>query len=426
MLYAIVRPIATIALKTFFKKIYFTNADKILAGKPVIIAANHPTAFLEPCVLACLLEQPLHFLVRGNLFKKPFHNKVLRALHMLPVYRTKDLGLSAVKQNYETFDACYDTLRANKPIMILAEGHTKMDKRLQPLKKGTARLAFGTLEKYPDLEDVYIIPTGVNYTYADQFRSEAMIDFGDAISTKAYWDLYTQNANNGIAVLTDVLRQKMEERIVCIEDPEDERLVEQLLVLSRNNHKVPVWPVVSKQLWRLSLEKGIADSVNRMPDAVKTACKSKADAYFELLNSKKVSDSAVVASGGGLPLLLTLVLGFIPYLLGYVLNYLPLRLAKKIADEKVRQIEFYTSVMVASAMGAYLIYFILGIAICLLAGAGWWSLGLFGIPFLGTWALVYQLLATRYANYQQQKKLSKADLEELKQQRTAILELLKQ
>lgn len=425
MLYSFVRPIATIALKTFFKKIYFTNAAKIPVGKPVIIAANHPTAFLEPCILACLLDQPLHFLVRGNLFKKPLHNKVLRALHMLPVFRTKDSGLSAVKQNYETFDACYDTLRDNKPIMILAEGHTNMEKRLQPLKKGTARLAFGTLEKYPDLEDVFIVPTGVNYTYADRFRSEAMIDFGDVISTRDYWADYVQNPNNGISILTEVLRKKMEERIIGIKDPEDEKLVEQFFVVNRNEHQEAIWPVVNKQLRRLKLEKGIANTINDMPEAAKKACKSSADAYFEMLGSKNITDRAVVARPVGILHVLLLILGFIPFIFGYALNYLPLRLAKKIADDKVRQIEFYTSVMVAVAMGAYLIYSILAIAICLLAGAGWWSLCWFAVPFLGAWALSYQQLVERYSVFQQQKKCPKSDLEALRQKRSELLGFMK-
>ena len=71
MIYSFVRPIAAYALKIFFRKIYFTNRDRIPKGKPLILAINHPTAFIEPCILACFLPIKLHFLVRGDLFKKP-------------------------------------------------------------------------------------------------------------------------------------------------------------------------------------------------------------------------------------------------------------------------------------------------------------------------------------------------------------------
>ena len=68
MLYNIVRPFAKIALGLYFRKIYIANREAIPDDKPVILAANHPTAFIEPCILACWLVQPLSFIARGDLY----------------------------------------------------------------------------------------------------------------------------------------------------------------------------------------------------------------------------------------------------------------------------------------------------------------------------------------------------------------------
>jgi glycerol-3-phosphate O-acyltransferase/dihydroxyacetone phosphate acyltransferase len=124
MLYAFVRPLAKIGISIFFRRIYLTHTENIPKNKPVILACNHPTAFLEPCILACFLDRPLYYLVRGDYFDKPIYNFLLRALHMLPVYRRRDGDYSRIKDNFATFDACFDTLKKNKTLTIYPEGRT--------------------------------------------------------------------------------------------------------------------------------------------------------------------------------------------------------------------------------------------------------------------------------------------------------------
>ena len=232
--YRIVRPLAKIALMTYFRKIYFSNAQVIPTDKPIILAANHPSAFLEPCILAVLLPRPLHFLVRGDFFVRPLYNKILHSLHMLPIFRMKDGGFQKIKNNFSTFEKCYNALADHKTLMILAEGRTIHEKRLRPLQKGTARLALGTLEKFPDL-DVQIIPVGVNYSNSDQFRSIAMIRFGQPIIAQSYFSQYKNDLQTGIKVLTNDLKAQLIQHVVHIDNKEDEPLVEKLLNLNINN-----------------------------------------------------------------------------------------------------------------------------------------------------------------------------------------------
>ncbi|MDV7396027.1 1-acyl-sn-glycerol-3-phosphate acyltransferase, partial [Arthrospira platensis SPKY1] len=138
--------------------------------KPVILAANHPTAFIEPCILACWVPKPLHFMVRGDLFLKPLSNWVLRDFNMIPMFRIGDAGVAGVKANYRSVEEASQVLHTHHPVLILAEGSTAHEKRLRPLQKGTARIALGTEDQRPDL-GIQLVPVGVNYTYADRFRS---------------------------------------------------------------------------------------------------------------------------------------------------------------------------------------------------------------------------------------------------------------
>ncbi len=269
MLYRLVRPLAAIGIRANYQHICLSNTDRIPTDKPVILAANHPTAFMEPCILACFLDRPLYFLVRGDFFVRPIFDFLLRQLHMLPVFRMRDGGYTKLKHNYSTFAACSQALYANKTIMILAEGGTHHEKRLRPIQKGTARIALGTLDAFPDIEDVYIVPVGVNYTYAEKSRTRVMIDFGEAISTRSYWEEYEKSTSVAIHEITKDIASALSEHIVIIERKEDEALAEYLLRLQRPLLPLPLFPVINDAVHPLEQEKALVDRVNATEESIK-------------------------------------------------------------------------------------------------------------------------------------------------------------
>ncbi len=421
MLYYIVRPIATLALRIFYRKIHLSNSHHLLKGKPVILAANHPTGFMEPCILACYLDRPLYYLVRGDLFRKPFYRRLLESLHMVPVYRVRDGGFAAVKNNYETFDYCFNALRDHKTLMILAEGTAEHEKRLRPLKKGPARVAFGALERYPNLEDIYIVPTGVNYTYAEFPRTEVMIDLGEPIRVRDYFEKYKENPNQASAELTETLRQSMAERIVIIERPSDEDLTEYLLQLNRSQRPEKIFPIVDANNQPLHAEKSLADQVNAMPEATRSALLAQAKAYFEQLKVNGITDAALLRPlRSALPGVLLLILGLPFFLLGYVANILPIHLAQSITKKRVRRPEFRAPVLWAISMGAYLIYWILWLLVLLIFTQPIGLLWLLLMPTLGYLAILYREYASAYNVRRRAARLPSTTRQHLLQQRADL------
>ena len=414
MLYAAVRPLAAIALKVFLRKVTLSHTERIPRGKPVILAANHPTAFMEPCVLACFLDRPLYFLVRGDIFVKKFYISLLRALHMLPVYRLKDRGYKFVKANFETFDTCYDALHACKTIMVLAEGNTIAEKRLRPLKKGTARVAFGTIDKYPDIEDVYVVPVGVNFDYMDRFRAEVMVDFGEPLSVRSYYAQYYANNNEGIETFTTGLAQRMKALLVNIERMEDETLTEHLLLMARSARPAALLPVLGQNPELLQEEMAIADAVNALPKAERTARAAQCKAYFDAIEQAGVDDRTVLenrAPGAGETA--GIMLGTPLFLAGYLLNYLPGRIARYLADTQVKSVEFYAPVMLAAAMLLYFVYFI-ALAALGFRLWGWWGLGATAlVAALGYFAVLYREAFSAWRKRLRWRRLSRAERERL-------------
>lgn len=377
MLYYLVRPLATVALRVFLRHIRLAGTEHIPREKPVVLAVNHPTAFMEACLLACFLDRPLYFLVRGDIFVKPLYIKLLRALHMLPMYRLKDRGYAFVKANFETFDACFEALRARKTIMILAEGHTRAEKRLQPLKKGTARLAFGAIDKYPELEDVYIVPVGVNFDYVDRAGADAIVSFGAPMSARVFYEQYRHNSIEGTEAFTNELARRMRQQMVIVQDKADDTLAERLLVMARSE-----MPGNAPQ--RLQTEMTTTQRLNTLPDDDKAALAQMTQTYFDALANARLDDRAVFENRKpqwqALPLLaLALPLTW----LGRLFHWPPAALAKYIADTRVRSIEFYAPVWLAVALALFLLYYIAWGAVAGMLWGAWGLLALLALAFLG-------------------------------------------
>ncbi len=421
MLYPIVRPLAAIAIKSFFDKIYLNNMDRVPKGKPVMLVANHPTTFIEPCILACFMDRPLYYLVRGDFFKNPLFSALLKDLHMIPIFRMKDGGYGSLKNNYQSFSACQEWLSQNKTVMVLAEGSAVYEKRLRPLRKGAARIALSTLDRYPDLE-LYIVPVGVNFTDSNRFGSQAMINFAEPFLAKDYIEHFREHEAKAIKSFTQRLKQGLEPNIVIISEEKDDWLVNTLLDMQRNDHPVGKIPVIAADLTPYQREKHLADRINDLPQAEKDQLKADCKDYDRQLRDAQLEDE-IIAQPEQFRAINPVVgwLGSIPAALGLLLNALPLLLIKYIVNNKVVYNEFFGSVRIAATLGSFLIYYLL-LLLFLPLFFGWNGfLSWFAFPVLGYITLAYYPFFKKWRLKKQYRKTPQALLEALVRQRKEIM-----
>lgn len=420
MIYSLVRPIAALALKIFFRKIYFTHRERLPKGKPMILAINHPTAFIEPCICACFLPVQLYFLVRGDLFKKPLFRKMLNILHMVPIYRMKEEGFDQLKKNDDTFRFCYDALNEGKTIVILPEGKTIQEKRLRPIKKGLARIAFGTYEKYGDI-DLQVVPLGVNYTEADKFRSVAMFEVGTPIPLREYYDMHAENPKKAIRHLTAKVKGDLENLIVNIPNKEDEYLTEAFFTIYRNGKEEKILPIISENRTPLQSEMKIATGIFEMETAEKEKWIEKIKQYNYKLESNGIDDFGVQQNSFyNFGNTLLLILGFIPYFIGFWINYPVFAYPKYVSDQRVKQLEFKAAVALAVGLGLSIIT----VLVLLIVGGyfiGWWILlVLLGMYYLGKFSLAYLEFYEKWKRAKVVGKVEQELLEKLKKEREVI------
>ncbi len=419
--YRIVRPLARIALKTYFSKIYLNGLEKIPNDKPIILAANHPSAFLEPCILATTLPRPLHFMVRGDLFQKPIYSALLMSLHMIPMFRLKDIGYKGLKKNFSTLDISYDLLNKNEQILILAEGTTKHEKRLRPIQKGAARMALGAIGKYPDL-DVQIVPIGVNYTDILNYRSEVMLQIGDPIPMQDFMRNETENPAQIIKKVTNILKERLEKLVIHIDQKEDEDLSEAFFEFYKNNYPTPNFPVQSTNQKPLEKAMFVANKINDLTPAAKSKLTTKIDNYQKDLSKYNLVDEVIVQPHFYHPLaILGIIAGFLPFALGWLFNMLPIQFGRYLAEHKVKSITFYASIKASMALAGYIVYFPILFLLSLFSKSLFLIIFVIMIPFLGFFALQYYEYYHKWKQGRQFYKTDASIIDDLKIQRKTIL-----
>ncbi|MBK7427638.1 MAG: 1-acyl-sn-glycerol-3-phosphate acyltransferase [Saprospiraceae bacterium] len=389
LLYLILRPLVRLAVGVYFRNLHIIDAHHVPDTGPLLIASNHPNSFAEPVILATFQKRILYYLVRGDVFKNPVFAWVLRMTHQLPIYRFKD-GYADMKRNDESFSACFEHLRRGNSIVIYAEGGCVFEKRLRPIKKGAARIVLGALDKFPEIPEIKILPVAVNYPHGDQYRSQAMVHFGEPIAVRDYWQTYTEQPQVAINQITQEIENRLSPLVLQIKDMGRDKLYDDVMDIWHGGTPVPVWPIILENPNRFQAEKKLSNFINDLD----------ATAYLELNNDinkirtglegvgiRNWSKLYLKRSGPFLSLILQVLLT-IPSVLGIILNVIPFYAAKAIGSKIKKMIEYYTPVR----MGAMFFIAVFQNAILaglIIAGESWTCLVLLMLYPIWSWLAAF-------------------------------------
>ncbi len=393
MFYQILRQLVATLLKVFFRKIYVIDVDHIPSDRPVILASNHPMAFCDACLLACFTKQPIHFLVRGDVFRSSW-NWFFKLTNQIPIYRFRD-GFSNMRKNQHSFDTVYEALARNKVVLIFAEGNTRLQKKLFPLQKGAARIAFGAWEKHK-LQDLVVVPVGINYTDGTAFRSDVQISIGDGLEIRQYLDDYLKDPQAALQQFTLDLQKRLSDHVIHLQGEKEMELFNSLTQKTGLAHEEVFWPALEASRLRFDTEKKLASALNLASDQT-----------ISDISSGNMSLPEEVDQNGSLWHRIILVIIAPIALAGWLLNSIPFYLSKAVTKAKVKQIEFFSPVRLGLLLIFYCLYLF---AILVLAATkiGWPSLFLAVIvPLLGYCTIIWW----EYKRMLSEEKLTLADLE---------------
>lgn len=214
MFYYFSRFLVRLALPIYLRKLCVVNFDKLPKGTPLLLASNHPDSFFDAVVIGSVLEQPIHTLTRGDVFRKKVAAFWLRQINLIPVFRGSE-GRQYVKNHDVTAQESHDALKKGDAVVVFSEGICVNEWRLRPLGKGTARMAYKIWYGDDALQSMKVIPTGLNY---ENFRGpgkRVSLNFGEAIAAD---DIQTspQEYEKWLREFNEILDRKMNGEILTI------------------------------------------------------------------------------------------------------------------------------------------------------------------------------------------------------------------
>jgi len=106
---------------------------------PLLIVANHPNSFLDAILIGSIFDRKLHYLARGDVFRKPFFAYLLHSIGMIPIFRQRE-GKEHLHKNQDTFEGAVNIIEQGGAVLIFIEGLCQNTHHLLPFKKGTARI----------------------------------------------------------------------------------------------------------------------------------------------------------------------------------------------------------------------------------------------------------------------------------------------
>lgn len=387
MLWHILKYYMCFVIAVYFRRTKIKNAHYLRVKGPVIIAMNHPNAFMDPIAFTVLAYPPrVYYLARGDAFKKGIVSTLLESLGIIPIFRIQDGGKEGLKKNDETYERVNALLKRNQKIIIFAEGLCIQERRLRPLKKGVPRMVFGAMDAH-NLKDLTVVPVGINYSDPAQFRSDVFYNIGKPIKVSDYMEQYREASAKTMNQFLADLAPRMKELIVNIEHKHNEHLIEHIEEIYKHDFFKKEKYKEGNLEHDFIFSTHIAEKINQLDETNHEQLKTlyeKTKTYFNdlkkhhlkdwLLNpAKQSSINYFMFAVRCLFILITLPI----YIRGIIGNYIPYKVTDLITSKKVKVIEFKASFNMGIGAFLFLIYYSLQFFIVKAIAPNYWYAVLF-------------------------------------------------
>ena len=335
MLYRLLKFLMRSSLAAHYLEIKGIGLKRIPKNGACMIAATHPNSFLDAIIIACLIDRPLHFLARSDVFRAKWADKILRKLNLIPIYRLQE-GPKSLTRNDDTFRECHSILEQGGAILIFIEGLSLIDYKIRPLKKGLARIAFGFTQKNDFKLNCAIVPISLNYDRPKDFRSKVNVGVGQVQYILDYQENFEMNENRAFEILNKVLFKELSEHTIQVEAKNYmvyKALSELDNCFEQNslNRKILIADHIS------AVSKNNPDCLIRLSEVVANA--------FKILKSYRLNFRKMKSNVGLSITDILLIIAATPFaIVSFLLNFLPFVFAKSITERKVKLDEFYASV----------------------------------------------------------------------------------
>lgn len=403
MIYRILKTLMRLSVNFFYRKIEISNSHLTKINTPVLIAANHPSTFMDPIIIAVNLKRKVYFLAKASVFNSSFSKWLLPKFNMIPVYRQQD-NPELVHKNKETFIKCYEHLAQNHGVLIFPEGSSITERKLRKIKTGAARIALGAEAENNFTLGLSILPVGINYSDAHRFRSKVFINIHEPIHLKNYRDKYYEDAANCARELTEELKNALEKHIIAIEEDKLDELIKNIEIIYKRKISKELNINTKNEAENFELTKNLINAVKYFnetdPQKIETV-KNKIDFYLNNVNRIGISEHLIHHPEenesyfmGNFKILLGLLFGLPLFAYGFIINIIPFRIPFIAVKLFVKEDQYRGAVGMVTGTFSFLLFYTIA-AIFIQSTFNNYlitTICLLSFPFAGLFSFTYHLM----------------------------------
>jgi len=348
----------------FYRKIIIINKQNIPKEGNVIFTPNHQNALMDALALIFNIKRQLVFVARADIFAKKSIAAILYYIKILPIYRIRD-GFDSLKKNEETFAKVVDVVKERNGLVILPEGNHGGRRKLRPLKKGFARIAFQSEEANNFGLDLKIVPVGIDYDNYESIRSNLTLNFGEPVSVSDYYKIYKENAPLALTKIKEKLAESISKLMIDIRSNAYYELYDNLRNLYSDRYCQNLGFPNGDQPHKFKADKLLIDKLEKFeeekPLEIK-ALQGLVGKYVKGIKNANISSSYF--EKGPKPIITILLKSVVLflvlplYLYGLILNTLPYQIS--LASTKIfKDRQFFSSAKLAISLFAFPIFYAL-------------------------------------------------------------------
>ena len=399
MFYQILRFLFRITNKFYFKNLQINGLENIPKNGPVFLAANHPSAFMDPMVIVTITKRPLFMLAKGVLFQNPFLKWLLPHLNIIPIYRSHETP-ELTNKNKEVFSKCYMHFAKGGAILAFPEGISLTERKIKKIQSGAARICLGAEAENNFSLDVKIVTIGLNFSNPHKFQSDLYINIDKPINVSDYYDQYKQDTFKAAHALTGAIRDRLEAQVIAIQDSEMDKLVSNIEIIFKAQILEDLGHSPKIMAHDFNTTRQISDSVHyfleKDPQRVENL-KNKISTYLNKLENLSLDDKLIKGVEKTKPIFDTilsiffLTLGSPFFIYGFVNNFLPFRIPFWCARSFSKRPEFHGSIAYSMGTLTFLLFYTLQILFINKLTHDWIYVLAYGLslPISGLFAFYY-------------------------------------
>jgi len=332
----------------FYNSINTYGREKIPMNKPFMIAPNHQNAFMDAAVAINDFQRPV-FIARADLFNNKYSAKFVEWGRMMPAFRIRD-GKENLHKNDAIFKRSAEVLANRIPIVVFPEASHNNKRRLLPLKKGLARIAFQSEEITNFSLDLVVLPLGIYYDNYENPLGNVTAIYGDPVRVNDFKDEFLENEKRGLSLFNKKLSEEMKKVIINIENVEYYDSYETLRHFYRDEMYVKLNFQTKNPYYNLKADQALIeklDVINEVEPEKAKELHEKVKEYSRNLKKLNFRDWQVKKekfNSLSLYLQSVLLLLLSPIsIYGFINNFLPVLPQKQII-KKVRDKQFHSSI----------------------------------------------------------------------------------